>query len=65
MMSEMDTITGSGTTTDATRTRLDDLMVRAKKLYRTRRARRSRQANGLFVMDLFQPEDFRRFDFHT
>jgi hypothetical protein len=32
MMSEMGTIMGSGTTTDATCTKLDDLMVRAKKL---------------------------------
>jgi hypothetical protein len=32
MMSEMGDIMGSGTTTDATCTKLDDLMVRAKKL---------------------------------
>ena len=32
MMTEMGEITGSGTVTDATCTKLDDLMVRAKKL---------------------------------
>jgi hypothetical protein len=32
MMTEMGTIMGSGTVTDATCTKLDDLMARAKKL---------------------------------
>ena len=32
MMEEMGTIVGSGTVTDATCTKLDDLMARAKKL---------------------------------
>ena len=32
LMTEMGTITGNGTVTEATCTKLDDLMVRAKKL---------------------------------